>query len=114
VKRGEVWWVDFGEPKGAAPGFRRPVVIVQDDLLTDSALATVVVAPITSNLRRGLAVGNVTLDPKSSGLKQPSVVLTCQLTTVDKAWLAERVGSLARRAQQAIDEGMRLALGLTA
>jgi mRNA interferase MazF len=68
VKRGEIWWVDLGDPKGSAPGFRRPVVIVQDDLLTESRLGTVMVAPITSNLKRGAAAGNVTLDIKASGL----------------------------------------------
>ena len=31
VERGQVWWADLGEPDGAEPGFRRPVVIVQSD-----------------------------------------------------------------------------------
>jgi mRNA interferase MazF len=41
MKRGEVWWADLGEPRGSEPAFRRPVVIVQDDLLAASALRTV-------------------------------------------------------------------------
>jgi mRNA interferase MazF len=112
VKRGEIWWVDLGEPKGSAPGFRRPVVIVQDDLLTESRLATVMVAPITSNLKRGWAAGNVTLDRKASGLSQPSVVLACQVMTVDKSLLDERVGSLSKRRLNDLDEGLTLVLGL--
>jgi mRNA interferase MazF len=112
VKRGEIWWVDLGDPKGSAPGFRRPVVIVQDDLLTESRLGTVMVAPITSNLKRGAAAGNVTLDIKASGLSQPSVVLVCQVTTVDKSLFDERVGTLSKRRIHDIDEGLTLALGL--
>jgi mRNA interferase MazF len=112
VKRGEVWWVDLGEPQKSEPGFRRPVVIVQDDLLTESQLGTVMVAPITSNLRRQLAAGNVILDPASSGLKQPSVILACQVMTVDKSLFEGRAGSLGRRALHALDEGLALALGL--
>ena len=46
--RGEVWWADLAEPSGSEPGSRRPVVIVQDDLLTQSRMGTVMVAPITS------------------------------------------------------------------
>lgn len=113
MKRGDIWWVDLGEPKGSAPGFRRPVVVVQDDLLTESRLATVMVAPITSNLRRAVAVGNVELDAKS-GLSRPSVVLVCQVMTVDKSLFDEQVGALSKRQLHELDEGLLLALGLSA
>ena len=61
-RRGEVWYVDLGVPKGSEPGFRRLVVIVQDDLLTDSRLSTVMIAPVTSNLRRALALEDVKVE----------------------------------------------------
>ncbi len=112
MKRGEIWYVDLGEPKGAAPGFRRPVVIVQDDLLNDSRLSTVMVAPVTSNLQRALALGNVKLVTKASGLKQVSVILVCQVMTVDKSLFDERVGTLSKRQLQELDSGLRLVLSL--
>lgn len=113
MKRGEIWWVDLGKPKGSAPGFRRPVVVVQDDLLTESRLATVMVAPLTSNLKRSAAAGNITLDTRASGLSQASVVLVCHVTTVDKSLFDERVGTLSKRRLRDIDEGLALALGLS-
>jgi mRNA interferase MazF len=112
MKRGELWYLDLGEPKGSVPGFRRPVVIVQDDLLTDSLLSTVMIAPVTSNLQRALALGNVKLDSKSTGLKQPSVVLVCQLMTVDKSLFEACVGTLTKRQLQEMDAGLALALSL--
>ncbi len=112
MKRGEVWWVDLAEPVGSEPAFRRPVVIVQDDLLTDSLLGTVMVVPLTSNLRRGLAIGNVEITAKQSKLPQPSVALVCQVMTVDKSLLADRVGTLPRRTMAEVDRGLRLALAL--
>ena len=112
MKRGAVWWVDLGEPKGAEPAFRRPAVIVQDDLLTESRLATVMVVPLTSNLRRAAAAGNVLLEPDETGLSKSSVALVCQVMTVDKAWLSTRVAAVPRRAMKKLDQGLRLALGL--
>lgn len=113
VNRGEVWYVDLGEPKGSEPGFRRPVVIVQEDLLTQSRLSSVMVAPVTSNLQRALALGNVKLDAKGTGLRRPSVVLVCQVTTVDKSLFEQSpVGSLSRRQLEELDAGLALALGL--
>ena len=29
VAQGEIWWTDLPMPAGSAPGFRRPVVVVQ-------------------------------------------------------------------------------------
>ena len=112
MNRGEVWWADLAEPRGSAPGSHRPVVIVQDDLLTRSRLATVMIAPLTTNLRRAAAVGNVLLKARDSGLREDSVLLVCQIMTIDKELLTECVGRVARRAIEQVDEGLRLALDL--
>lgn len=112
--RGEVWWADLGEPKGSQPSFRRPVVIVQDDLLNQSRLNTVMVVPLTTNLKRGLAVGNVQLEPRETGLSVVSVALVCQVMSVDRAFFSDVVGSLPKRSIHKVDAGLRLALGLTA
>ena len=114
MRRGEIWWADLGEPRGSEPGFRRPVLVVQDDLLTASALRTVMVVPLTSNLRRAEAIGNVALEPKHTGLPRASVALVCQVMTLDKDVLTELVGSLPRRAARSVDVGLELALSLGA
>lgn len=112
MKCGQIWWVDLGEPQGAQPGFRRPVLIVQDDLLTESRLDTIMVAPMTSNLKRALAIENVEVTAKQSGLPKASVVLVCQVMTIDKSMFVEQQGSLSRRVMSDVDRGLALALGL--
>lgn len=114
MKRGQVWWVDLGDPVGSQPGLRRPVLIVQDDLLTDSRLGTVMVAPMTSNLQRALAVGNVQVSAKQSSLPRVSVVLVCQVMTVDKSLFEKQQGSLSSRVMAEVDRGLALAFGLQA
>ena len=47
VSQGDVVWASLPNPIGSAPGFRRPVVVVQGDSLNASRLATVVVVPLT-------------------------------------------------------------------
>jgi mRNA interferase MazF len=112
VKRGEVWWVDLGAPSGSEPAFRRPVVIVQDDLLTDSRIGTVMVVPLTTHLQRGLAIGNVEIPARQSRLPKPSVALVCQVVSVDKTLFAERVSTLPQRVVFELNRGLGLALGL--
>ena len=50
VRRGELWWVDFAEPVGSAPGYRRPAAVVSADRFNRSRIATVIVAAVTSKL----------------------------------------------------------------
>ncbi|HVJ18037.1 MAG TPA: type II toxin-antitoxin system PemK/MazF family toxin [Polyangiaceae bacterium] len=113
MKRGEIWWADLSEPRGREPAFRRPVLIVQDDLLTESRLPTVMVVPLTSNTQRAAAVGNVELPAAVTGLSKASVALVCQVTTVDKDWLTELVRPLPDRVMRQVDTGLRLSLGLS-
>ena len=40
--RGELWWVDLGIPYGSEPGFRRPVLIIQNDFFNNSRINTTV------------------------------------------------------------------------
>jgi mRNA interferase MazF len=112
MRRTEVWWADLADPSGAQPGFRRPVIIVQDDLITESRIPTVMVVPLTSNLKRSAAPGNVALEARDTGLARASVALVCQVMTIDKSLLTERVGSLSRRVMSKLDAGLSLALGL--
>lgn len=112
VKRGELWWADLGEPRGSEPGMRRPVLVVQDDLLNVSALHTVMVVPLTSNLARARAVGNLLLSREETGLDRDSVALFCQVMTLDHEFLDARIGTLSKRRREALDRGLAIALGL--
>lgn len=94
ISQGDVWWADFGEPAGSAPGFRRPVVVVQSDSFNRSRIATVVVVPLTGNLRLAAAPGNVHLDAAITGLPRDSVANVSQPTTLDRESLLEHVGKL--------------------
>jgi len=55
---GEIWWADIPDPVGSEPGYRRPVLVVQDDTFTQSRISTVIVVIITSNIQLAEAPGN--------------------------------------------------------
>lgn len=113
MNRGEIWWADLAEPRGSEPAKRRPVVIVQEDSLTRSRLQTVMVVPITSNLKRAAAQGNVVLARSHSGLRVESVALACQVLTINKHFLTEQVSTLPRSTMARLDAGLRLTLALS-
>ncbi|MEX2552108.1 MAG: type II toxin-antitoxin system PemK/MazF family toxin [Actinomycetota bacterium] len=112
VRRGELWWVDFADPVGSGPGYRRPAAVVSSDRFNRSRLATVIVAAVTSNLRLAEVPGNILLNKKNTGLPQDSVVNVSQLLTLDRSLLDERIGTLNTVHFRALNDGLRLVLSL--
>jgi mRNA interferase MazF len=112
VHRGDVWWADLGEPRGSAPGFRRPLVIVQCDPFNRSRIRTIAGVVVTSNLKLLDAPGNVLVAARTSGLLKDSVANVSQFVTIDRDALDERAGALDSATMKAINRGLRLVLDL--
>lgn len=116
IRRGEVWWVDLTEqPRGSEPGFRRPVVVVQDDHFNRSQLSTILVVAITRNLALANLPGNVLLARSEAGLKHDSVANVTQLITVDRRFFevpGHPLGKLSKSTLGLIDRGLALVLSL--
>lgn len=111
VSQGDVFWASVADPTGSGPGFRRPVVVVQGDAFNASRLATVVVVPLTSNLRWAAAPGNVALPAERTGLPKDSVANVSQIVAVDRSILGDRAAHLAEGHLSLILAGIDLLLG---
>lgn len=110
--RGEIWWANLPAPVASESGYRRPVLIVQDDTFTQSRISTVIVVVLTSNTKLGEAPGNVLIPRTASGLPRDSIANVSQIFTVDKTFLIERIGALPDYLQEELDEGLRMILYL--
>ncbi len=80
--RGEIYLCDLGEGTGSIQSGKRPVLIIQERRYNDPS-PTVVVAPITSVLKKQDQNSHVMLLPDISGLPRPSMVLIEQTRTVN-------------------------------
>ncbi|MGD0947590.1 MAG: type II toxin-antitoxin system PemK/MazF family toxin [Candidatus Binatia bacterium] len=112
MRRGEIWWAALGQPSGSAPGYRRPVLILQTNDFNESQIHTVVVVALTSNLSLARAPGNVLCRCTDTGLSKSSVVNVSQIATIDKQALLKRVGALAVSKLTRVEAGLRLVTGL--
>ena len=112
MRRGELWWVDFGQPFGSEPGYRRPALVIQADPFNQSNINTVLLVPLTKTLEWASAPGNVLCRPKETGLKKPSVANVSQLTVADRRRLVEKIGTVPGDLLRQIEDGIKLVLGL--
>lgn len=106
MKRGEVWWVEFDPAVGSEVRKTRPAVIVSNDAANRN-LARVVVIPMTSNTDRqypGEAL--VSVDGQSSK------AMADQIMAADKARLKSQLGVLGKADMLAVEDAMRVHLGL--
>jgi mRNA interferase MazF len=94
VKRGEVWWADLGPYRQGEQTGRRPVVVWQSDTLT-KVLQSVLVIPITTNLKRASLAGTAVIAASEDGLPEESVALAFQIRAIPKSALQSMVRSLS-------------------
>lgn len=106
MKRGEVWWVEFGPSVGSKIRKTRPAVIVSNDAANRN-LSRVVVIPITSNTERiypGEAVITVV------GLVRKT--MADQIIAADKSRLKTKLDMLSKTDMRAVEDAMKIHLAL--
>jgi mRNA interferase MazF len=111
ISQGDVCWASLNDPVGSAPGYRRPVVVVQGDLFNASRIATTVVVPLTSNQRLVAAPGNVALPAGTTGLPKDSIANVSAIVSIDRGVLTERVGRIPASQLNRVLAGIDLVLG---
>jgi mRNA interferase MazF len=107
-----VYWADLGEVTGSRPAKRRPVLVVQSDAYSASALSTVVAVVLTSNTALAAMPGNVFVPATASGLPRDSVVNVTGIVTLDEDDLTEMAGQLPSYLLADVDQGLRRVLDL--
>ena len=106
MKRGEVWWVSFDPSIGSEIRKKRPAVIVSNDAANRN-LARVVVLPLTSNVRK-LYPGEALVEVGG----QKSKVMADQIMAANKVRLKDRFGVLSREDMLAVEDAVKVHLGL--
>lgn len=93
ILQGSIFMADLNPVLGHEQGGYRPVLIMQNSILNKN-LNTVIIAPITKNLKAKGFFTTHYLPGKDAGLDFDSVVLLYQLRTIDKSRLKKKVGDL--------------------
>ncbi len=108
IRQGDIFWMDLDIPEGSEPGYRRHLIVIQNNVFNISRIKTVVVVAATTNLKLAQLPGNVLLKKGEGGLMKESVVNISQVLTVDKSVLVEKAGSLPAEKIDLIINGVKL------
>jgi mRNA interferase MazF len=116
IRRGDVCWVDFGEPVGTEASMHHPAVVVSNDQANEMAVAlgrgVITVLPLTSSVER-IRSFQVLLPAGTAGLPRDSKAQAEQVRAVDIARVdTNPVGSLEPALMARVDAALRTQLAL--
>jgi mRNA interferase MazF len=112
IRKGSIYWVNFSPGKGSEPIGRRPGLVIQNDILNDSNLNTVIMLAITSTMKFGELSGNIVLKKGEANLPKKCVVNVTQIKSVDKKSIKEKIGTLPKKRLDEVHEGLKLVMNL--
>ena len=112
IRKGSIYWVDFSPGKGSEPLGRRPGLVVQNDILNDSNLNTVIMLAITSTMKFAELPGNVVLRKGEANLPKRCVINVTQIKSVDKKSIKEKIGTLSKDRVNEVHAGLKLVMKL--
>ena len=114
MKRGEVYWADLVPRAGSEQTGRRPVILVSHDGFNlTPAWRSIIVVPISASASQGKRGPTVVeLPGGSAGLPKASFAVCHQVTTLDRAKLTRRIGTLTPEILGELDGALKAALDL--
>ena len=112
MTRGELWWADFGVPFGSEPGYKRPVIVIQNDFFNKSNINTTIVIPLTTNMILADAPGNIIFSGKESKLKKDSVIAISQIEVIDRQRLIEKISRINTGILEKMENNIMFVLGI--
>lgn len=114
MRRGDVHWADLVPRSGSEQTGRRPVIIVSHDGFNQTVgWRSIIVVPISTSASQGRRWPTVIEIPAGAGgLSKASFAVCHQVTTLDRAKLTKKVGSLPGEVLEEVELGLRAALDL--
>lgn len=110
IKKGDIYYAMLDPVIGSEQDGKRPVVVVQNNLANKHS-PTVIVAPITTILKKLYLPTHIVIN-KNNFLKKDSTILIEQIRVIDKSRIITYLGKLKEFQIQKIDKALINALAI--
>ncbi|MCW2987268.1 MAG: mazF [Solirubrobacterales bacterium] len=110
-RRGEIYIVDFGEPRGSAQAGKRPAVVVSNDVGNQHSPVVIVAAMTSKKVQQRRKYPTVVFVPAGE-MKGDGLIVCNQLLTIDKADLIAYKAVLTQPQVDELNEALRVGVGI--
>jgi len=94
IKQFEIWIADLNPPIGTEPGKRRPVLVIQTNLLNKISYRSTLICPITTNVQKDSDLLRVNIKKGVTKLHEDCDILIDQIRAIDNSRFINRIGDL--------------------
>jgi mRNA interferase MazF len=110
ITRGEIWLADLSPVRGREQAGKRPCLVISVDLFNQGPADLVVVLPITSKDKR--IPFHVNVLPPDGGLTMESFIKCEDVRSISVDRLEKRCGTVSRETLAAVEDRLRILMGL--
>ncbi|HEX9043396.1 MAG TPA: type II toxin-antitoxin system PemK/MazF family toxin [Candidatus Limnocylindrales bacterium] len=111
-RRGQIYWVDFGEPRGSEQAGRRPAIVVSTDDLNAVSSTVIVAAMTTREWRPQRPEQHVYFTTHVGPQAVRSTIKADQILTITTDRLGDLIGGLPDEFREQLDSALFYVLGL--
>ena len=109
-ERADICIADLNPVQGSEQSGIRPVIIFQNNNISQYS-STIIIIPLTTNLRRAELPSCVLIPPESNGLIENSVALCHQIRVIDRKRIIKKIGKINNNILFEIETTLLLTLG---
>jgi mRNA interferase MazF len=110
ILRGEIWLTDLNPVRGREQAGTRPCLVISVDMFNQSPAQLVLILPITSKNKR--IASHVKVVPPEGGLTKESFIKCEDVRSISVERLERRYGSVSAETLVAVEERLRILMGL--
>jgi len=112
VKRGEIYWINWGHGEASEQVGSHPGLIIQNDIGNKYSPNTIVIAWLTTAPNKPYPF-IVNISKSDSGMLKDGAVDLALINTIGKHRLGEKCGQLGQNKMHEVDRALRTSLGLS-
>lgn len=110
VKRGEIYWVDWGSGKGSEQSGVRPALIIQNDTGNEFSPNTIIASLTTAPNKPYPFL--VFFTPEESGLDSYGVIDLASIMTISQTRLGKKCGKLNEAKMREVNTAITVSLDI--
>ncbi|MBP1046788.1 type II toxin-antitoxin system PemK/MazF family toxin [Enterococcus sp. BWM-S5] len=111
MRRGEIFYANLSPVIGSEQGGIRPVLIIQNNK-GNLFSPTLIVAPITRNIRKKMQPTQVKVNIPHEEEMTPSLVLLEQIRTLDKERMLQKICKLQDCDMEKVNQALKVSIGI--
>ncbi|APS39913.1 type II toxin-antitoxin system PemK/MazF family toxin [Salegentibacter sp. T436] len=113
INQFEVWIADLNPRIGTETGKKRPVIIVQTNLLNSVNHPSTLICPLTTNVHRNAQILRIHLPKGIANLSKDCDIMVDQLRAIDNKRLVKKIGKISNTASEKLKENLSIIMDLS-